>query len=155
MNFLCDEMLHALGRWLRAAGYDVVIAAQARPDHEILAQAIDEDRVLLTRDRSFPAAPTANSGQVLLLKSNGLEANVRELMQIIPVNWLLAPFTRCLECNTPLVAADHSAMARIPQEFRAVPGGNYYCPRCDKVYWNGGHAARMRQRLAGWQKVRT
>jgi uncharacterized protein len=26
LRFLCDEMLRGLGRWLRAAGYDTVIA---------------------------------------------------------------------------------------------------------------------------------
>jgi uncharacterized protein with PIN domain len=28
---LCDEMLKGLGRWLRAAGYDTVIAAAGFP----------------------------------------------------------------------------------------------------------------------------
>jgi hypothetical protein len=30
-RFLCDEMLHGLGRWLRAAGYDTVIAESGIP----------------------------------------------------------------------------------------------------------------------------
>jgi uncharacterized protein with PIN domain len=38
-GFLCDEMLRGLGRWLRAAGYDTVIAAGTVRTVAILATA--------------------------------------------------------------------------------------------------------------------
>jgi uncharacterized protein with PIN domain len=47
-RFLYDEMLKGLGRWLRAAGYDTVIAAGGLPDRVIAARCAEEDRVLLT-----------------------------------------------------------------------------------------------------------
>jgi hypothetical protein len=34
-RFLCDEMLVGLGRWLRIAGYDTVIAERGRNDREL------------------------------------------------------------------------------------------------------------------------
>ena len=38
MRLLCDEMLRGLGRWLRAAGHDVVIAS-GEPDRALLDRA--------------------------------------------------------------------------------------------------------------------
>jgi hypothetical protein len=50
-RFLCDEMLRRLGRWLRAAGYDAVIAAGGLPDRALAARCAKEDRILLSEDR--------------------------------------------------------------------------------------------------------
>ena len=46
-------MLQRLGRWLRAAGYDTLIARNAESDYELLRQALDEGRLLITRDREL------------------------------------------------------------------------------------------------------
>ena len=54
-RFLCDEMLRGLGRWLRAAGYDTVIAGGGIPDRALAARCAEEDRVLLTKDRQLAA----------------------------------------------------------------------------------------------------
>src|SRR6516164_5222909 len=47
-------MLKGLGRWLRATGYDTVIAAGGLPDRVIAARCAEEDRVLLTPRRTGP-----------------------------------------------------------------------------------------------------
>ena len=70
MKFLCDEMLANLARWLRAAGYDTLLAQQRASDRALLEQARTEDRWLLTRDHKlleFRAAP----GRVLRLRGAG------------------------------------------------------------------------------------
>ena len=48
---LCDEMLKGIGRWLRAAGYDVAIVDDGVHDDDLLARACAENRLLLTCDR--------------------------------------------------------------------------------------------------------
>ncbi len=53
MRFLCDEMLHGLGRWLRAAGYDSRIAEMGAADADLLRQALSEGRLLLSGDRKL------------------------------------------------------------------------------------------------------
>lgn len=151
MRFLCDEMLQLLGRWLRTAGYDTLIESQGRDDPDIIAQARREARILLTRDRQL--APLTTSDRVVVLQSNGLEANVRELCGKLPIDWLLAPFTRCRLCNTPLLPPPAATRARIPSEFQGETVGLRYCARCDKVFWSGGHVARMRRRMLAWQAI--
>jgi uncharacterized protein with PIN domain len=146
-TFLCDEMLQRLGRWLRVAGYDVVIANGGQSDYELLRQAIDEGRLLLTRDREMAKMRRARD-TVILLQADSLEACARELAERLPINWQWRPFSRCLQCNTPLTTATAEQRQAAPSD---VTPPVYYCPTCQQVFWDGSHAQRMREHLARWQ----
>ncbi len=149
MKLLCDEMLMRLGRWLRAAGHDTAIAGQGTPDRDIIAMARREGRLLITRDRKMMEHRHA-AACVCILAGNTLQECVRELTQRLAINWMHAPFSRCLLCNTPLVKADEEMFSRIPfHSCRAIDEA-YFCPDCGKPYWHGGHVRRMRARLAAW-----
>ena len=50
-RFLCDEMLGRLCRYLRAAGYDALLANGGRGDGELLRQCREEGRYFLTQDQ--------------------------------------------------------------------------------------------------------
>ena len=66
-RLLCDEMLRGLGRWLRAAGYDTVIAEGGLPDRALAKRCAKENRVLLTKDRSLAATVAGRAPVVLVL----------------------------------------------------------------------------------------
>ncbi len=151
MKFLCDEMLHGLARWLRAAGYDTEIAADARRDAALLARARAEERILLTRDRALAAA-AGGAVPALLLGEAGLDDTARHLSAVLGVDWQHAPFSRCLVDNAPLAAAPAEDWQRVPQRSRAGGGDLRSCPACGRLYWTGGHVRRMRERLAGWSR---
>ena len=85
-RFFCDEMLHRLGRWLRAAGYDTVLAAGGLPDRVLAARCAEEDRVLLTKDRHL-AAIVRRTAPVVLLPSNGIDEAARALRIALNVDW--------------------------------------------------------------------
>ena len=145
-RLLCDEMLARLGRWLRAAGYDTAIAAEGLGDAAILARARAETRRLLTRDRGL-----AVSGDgVLLLAETRLSEQAAELKRGLGIDWLAAPFTRCLLDNTPLRAAAAEEMPRLPEKARGLEGPVRLCPACGRLYWPGSHVRRMRARLELW-----
>lgn len=149
-RFLCDEMLHGLGRWLRAAGYDTAIAGPGLPDHQVLRQALDDNRVLLTCDRALAERRPAR-GRALALTASGLDAGAAELRRKLCVDWLHAPFTRCLLDNAPVRPADPAARSRLPAKARALPGPVTTCPVCARLYWPGSHARRMLARPSTWQ----
>jgi hypothetical protein len=140
-------MLSGLGRWLRAAGYDTDKAERGEHDRALLVLAEREGRVFLTRDGSIARLPTA--GAVWMLARGGLEAEARELTAR-GVDWLHAPFTRCLADNTPLAQAGPAELARMPRESRELPGPHRACPECGRVYWPGSHVRRMQATLARW-----
>ena len=150
-RFLCDEMLHGLGRWLRAAGYDTVIAKGGIPDRELATRCAGEDRVLLTKDRHL-AAIVAGTAQVVLIQGSGIDETARALRAALDIDWQHAPFTRCLVDNQLLEAAPLCSATRVPERSRAPGGPLRVCPECGRLYWPGGHVRRMQQRLATWQQ---
>lgn len=151
-RFLCDEMLARLGRWLRAAGYDTAIAEDGQPDRQLIEQAVHEHRILLTRDRKLAEFRHA-SECVAIITADRLDPQVRELGQMHPINWLLAPFSRCLVCNAPLVSADPARLAEVPPFSREHATVLLTCSGCGRLFWDGSHVRRMRKRLAGWQQA--
>ena len=75
---LGDEMLHGLGRWLRAAGYDTVIAVGGLSDSAVAACCIEDHRNLLTKDRRL-AATVIGAAPVVLLPGGGIDEAARAL----------------------------------------------------------------------------
>ncbi|MEZ0238824.1 MAG: DUF5615 family PIN-like protein [Methylophilaceae bacterium] len=144
MKLLCDEMLKGLARWLRTSGYDVAMEPDGRPDRQLVARALAEGRVLLTRDRFLLQIRDAMRVTVLL-EGNGVESCAREITRKLDIDWLLNPFTRCSLCNSPLIEAEPSP--QWPPDIHKA----YRCPCCNKFYWQGGHVERMRQKLECWQ----
>jgi uncharacterized protein with PIN domain len=150
MKLLCDEMLHRLGRWLRAAGYDTGIAAGGRPDRALVAHCAAEGRVLLTRDRHLAEIATARHVPVLRLSEATVGEQARTLRAALGIDWQYAPFTRCLVDNAPLGLAPPEMTAQVPPDSRAAGGPLRRCPECGRLYWPGGHVRRMQARLAEW-----
>ena len=154
MKFLCDEMLQRFGRWLRTAGYDTKIVNDGRDDHEILKLARKEDRILLTCDRALTEYRDADK-VVVLLETGSLDELAKQVSQKCQVNWQFQPFTRCTTCNTTLKEADDIQRKTIPDDVKQDFGVVYYCPSCNKVYWDGGHVQRMRTQLEKWHQQYT
>lgn len=151
MKFLCDHMLVRLGRWLRAAGYNTAIILDNSSDQEILNLALKEHRILLTRDRHF-LAMTKATPLLIFFKSNSLHQCIQELNEKTQLNWLYHPFSRCLICNTPLInEIPEKAFQDIPDDILEQGQPYWFCPHCQRVYWDGTHVKRMLSQLQAWQ----
>ena len=150
-RFLCDEMLQRLGSWLRAAGYDTRIARDGEDDYQLLRQAIEQGRFLITRDRELARHRRA-AGTVILLKADNLEDCAEALCEKLAINWLMAPFSRCMGCNTPLIDATPQQIQRLPLTKKDHIDAAFYCPTCRQVFWEGSHVKRMRQHLSDWAR---
>jgi uncharacterized protein with PIN domain len=148
LTFLCDHMLVRLGRWLRAAGYDTIIAEKTLSDPEILQEAIREDRYLITRDRHFLAMKD-KFDKIVWLEGNSVDECLKELSQKLPIDWMKDPFSRCLLCNAELVPAGPEKKNKIPERVQGQKEDFLYCPACDKIYWFGTHTDRMLAKLKG------
>lgn len=146
-------MLCRLGRWLRAAGYDTAIAEAGQPDRQLIEQALRESRILLTRDRKLAEIRQAREC-VEIIVGDRVDAQVRELSRLHAIDWLHAPFSRCLVCNAPLVAADPTRLDELPPFSREQATVLLTCSGCGKLFWDGSHVRRMRTRLESWQQMR-
>lgn len=152
MKLLCDEMLQALGRWLRTAGYDTWIADGGTADDVLLRIAEDERRILLTSDRALAAAASTRL-HALALPSDQLDVAAGVLRDRLGIDWLHRPFSRCLRCNAGLRPAAPDQIARLPVTTREGVGPFTACPSCGRIYWPGSHVRRMRTRLERWQRA--
>ncbi len=148
---LCDEMLTSLARWLRAAGHDAEVVARACPDRRLIDHCRTEQRVLLTRDRPLAEA-AARVVPTLLLPCEDLDEQAIFLAEKLKLDWLAAPFSRCMVDNALLHTAEEGDLDRVPAP--AKPNGPLMkCPVCARIYWHGGHALRMLARLRRWRET--
>lgn len=154
MRFLCDHMLCKVGKWLRAAGHDTKIVESGMKDRQILILALEENRLLLTRDRHFLEMKEAHE-ILIFLSANSTEACIQELNEKIKMDWLYSPFSRCLLCNTLLEEPDeYNILEKVPLEVRQQAQPFWYCSQCEKVYWEGSHTEHMLNQLHKWQEGR-
>ncbi len=134
-KFLCDQMCAELGRWLRAAGYDTVIVDVSMDDRAIFQRAVEEKRLLLTRDRYFKELDPKGE-TVVFLEGEEIDDWAEQLRER-GVDWLYRPFTRCLVCNSVF-------------EKRGLE--RWYCPICEQEFWLGSHTESMHRQLSRWNR---
>ena len=143
-------MLASLARWLRAAGYDTLLADSGTSDRSVLDACRIEGRTLVTRDRHL-ASHAGAAVSVLWLADNGLDSQAAALAATLGIDWMRAPFTRCLLDNHPLREATEAERESTPERARCLPGPFRVCPDCGRLYWPGSHVRRMQARLVQWQ----
>lgn len=144
-RFLADAMLARLARWLRVLGYDAAWEAETA-DADLVRRAVDERRLLLTRDRRLPDDWAVDN--VLLLRGDDPLEQLREVVARLRLPWRERLFTRCTHCNLALrPAAPHEEAERLPDSVRRAGRARSLCPGCGRLYWEGGHVERMRRSL--------
>lgn len=149
-RFICDGMLGQLCRYLRAAGYDTLFDNNGDPDRDLLRQCHEQGRYFLTCDQLIIEHKAA-LGVALILPHGDLDQLAAIVGKHFQLDWLSRAFTRCMEDNTLLLAADAAALLRIPQDVYHSGGLFSYCPVCKRVYWQGSHYKRLHARLVQWQ----
>ena len=151
-RFLCDEMLGRLCRYLRAAGYDALLAQGGANDAELLRQCHAEGRYFLTQDQLVREHKAAR-GVALILPHGDLDRLAVLTAAHFKLEWLSHAFTRCLLDNTLLVRADAAALEHVPPDVLKEDEPPYRCPGCGRVYWRGSHYRRMCAKLTQWQNT--
>jgi len=139
VRLLADAMLGKLAKWLRLLGYDTAYNP-AWDDAAIVRLARAEGRVILTRDRELAAR---RGVRALLLVSDQLEEQMAQIMNELHLPPAEAG-TRCSICNAPLEPiAKPDVEGRVPPYVFRTQEVFHRCPQCDRIYWPGGHWARM------------
>jgi uncharacterized protein with PIN domain/DNA-directed RNA polymerase subunit RPC12/RpoP len=142
IKFFADVNVAQLVRWLRAIGIDTWWE-DAISDADLVRRAIRENRFVLTLDKRL--LKEWRTDNVLLLTS---ERPLEQFAQVVEHFKLKLPaqfFTRCLVCNSILRGAiDEEIAANVPPRVRENNELFYYCPNCEKIYWEGSHTERMR-----------
>lgn len=141
-RFVADGHLGKLARHLRMAGFDT-LWSNDWDDDEIVQLSRVQRRTILTRDKAMLRRNDVERGY--FVRAVESEAQLAEVLRALQLEGLLAPFTRCRECNTPLEDIAKASVAdRLPEKVRGLYDSFKRCPGCERVYWEGSHFERMK-----------
>ena len=140
-RFVLDVHLGTLTRRLRLLGFDCWYRCDA-DDRQLAAVAVDQQRILLTRDRGLLMRRVIVHGYGP--RSDDPEQQALEVLRRYDLGGSLAPFTRCVTCNGLLHRAELAEVVddlppRTRGEFRQFAR----CTDCGQVYWPGSHVRAM------------
>jgi len=147
-RFIVDTNAGKLARWLRMMGYDTLFINEI-DDAGLIAIGLKENRVLLTKDTQITMRRVVTSGRLkaLLIKDDDSKAQVRYVVEAMRLN-RNRQFTRCLECNEPLVPRSKEEVQELVPPYVFKTQSQFVeCPCCHRIYWRGTHWQRMRQEL--------
>ena len=121
--------------------------SQGIEDRELIRIAVEQNRILLTRDTRIAAEP--GEAKCLFVESDNW---IEQLKQILSAFHLeVSPeklFTRCLLCNSPLSPIPKEAVGeRVPPFVFRTQQEFVRCPTCDKIYWQGTHVSHVLEKL--------
>lgn len=145
-RFVIDTHLGKLARHLRLAGFDC-LWRNDYADEQIVALAVAEQRIVLTRDCNLLKRRAVVCGH--FVRAIEAEAQLAEVIRVFQLEAMLRPFSRCRECNVELEDVAKAAVAgRLPQKVRDFYSRFRRCPGCDRIYWEGTHFDRLQRMLS-------
>ncbi|GAB4336468.1 MAG: hypothetical protein Kow0089_06720 [Desulfobulbaceae bacterium] len=144
---MVDINVGRLARYLRAAGFDVLYNPGWH-DRDIARFMMRERRILLTRDKGLLMRKQVIFGRYV--RAEKPVDQLEEIVELLGLRDRVAPFTRCLECNLPLVPVAKEEVDHLLEPLTR----KYYttfsrCDGCGRIYWPGSHTEKMRRLLAG------
>lgn len=144
--FILDVHLGKLARLLRMLGFDALYRNDYK-DSEIAYLAVQQQRILLTRDREL----WQKTPKHLACFISGTDP-LRQLQEVLTRYNLvnrIEPFHRCLNCNAPLQPVDkQTILHRLEPKTKRYYHEFYQCSQCGKIYWKGSHYDRMKAFIA-------
>jgi uncharacterized protein len=148
-RFIADRMLGTLTRYLRFMGYDTTSAnglaeGNAKEDTLLLDMAMQEHRVLLTRDAELARR---GKNQAVFIRSEDVIGQVQQLIDTGLIERRLT-MSRCSLCNTVLRDARAEEISGADYAPRDREGLSFFwCDHCRKLYWNGSHGKQLEERI--------
>jgi len=130
-------------------GYDSVFF-DGRNDSQMVAMALAEDRVILTRDTQIMKRGVVTSGRLkaVLINSDKPESQLRQVIDTLNLDCQFRPFTLCLECNQLLEERIKAEVKdRVPPYVFRTQHQYVECPACHRIYWRGTHWVAMTQKI--------
>ena len=145
--FVVDVNLGRLARLLRLLGFDALFS-NAYADDEIVRISEEQERIALTRDRRLLFAKAVAHGY--WVRSVWPRRQVDEVVRRFDLAGLVRPFSRCADCNGLIEpVAKEQVEARLEPKTKKYFDRFHRCRACGKVYWEGSHVDRLRDRFKG------
>ena len=157
MKFLVDAMLGRLARFLRIFGYDTIYANDLEKEYGIapisddmlLEHALQEGRIIITRDHQFHKKAGDNS---IYLTGEGIYNYLDQLKQKFNLDFNFSMnLARCSVCNSLLDKINNKEQIRqqVNDSTYQFHETFYQChnPSCRKIFWRGSHIQKILEGL--------
>lgn len=135
-------------------GYDTLFFDGIN-DSRMIATALAEGRVILTRDTQIMRRRVVTSGRLkaILIKGDEPELQMRQVIDALNLDCQFRPFTICLECNQPLEERSKQQVKDLVPPYVFQTQSQYMaCPACHRIYWRGTHWQAMTKKLKKFMK---
>lgn len=147
-RFILDVNLGKLAKRMRLLGFDSLYRNDYR-DADIVNVAVNEQRIVLTRDRRLLHVKQISHGY--WVRAVDVKSQVDEVLRRFDLYGEICPFARCLVCNGVLVpVAKADILEHLEPKTRLYYEVFQQCADCHRIYWEGSHMEKMRQRFAGF-----
>lgn len=147
-RFIMDVNLGKLAKHMRLLGFDSLYRNDYQ-DAEVVNIAVNEQRIVLTRDRRLLYIKNISHGY--WVRAVDVKSQVDEVLRRFDLYGSIQPFARCLVCNGVLSSvAKADILDRLKPRTRLYYEVFYQCTDCQRIYWEGSHMEDMRQRYAGF-----
>jgi uncharacterized protein with PIN domain len=145
MKFFCDVMLGKLAKYLRLLGFDTRYQNRIAED-DLIATARRENRIILTRKVKWKGMES-----IIFINFDSPREQLRFLLGKLNLKGEMKPFSRCLVCNTELVAVSKEEVkGKVPYFILKTQERFSQCPTCQRIYWSGSHRERMEEFLTSF-----
>jgi len=148
LKFIADGMLGKLTRWLRMLGHDVKYSNNF-DDAQLIMIAKKERRTLLTRDLELYQQAIAKGVNAFYLEGKTEAEKLASLAQRFKIELDIDMTTsRCSKCNTKVRPISKEKVTNKVEESTFSYYNDFWeCPKCEQIYWQGAHWARIRKTL--------
>lgn len=139
--FILDAHLGKLAKYLRMLGFDTLYKNDFEDD-KIIEIANNENRIILTRDKTLLKSSNVDHGYYV----RSIE-NHNQLIEVVKKFNLysnMKSFARCTTCNDLLILKSKKEVQhKIDEKTYRIYNEFFFCPTCNKVFWKGSHFKNM------------
>lgn len=147
-RFLCDVMVEGLAKQLRCVGIDAATPSVKKAEpRQLIEQAQEERRILLTRDIKILRRHINPSNQAYRVKNLAKQEQLHEVIKIF--NLKICEYqlmSRCIKCNGRFIekslttneAVAAATSEQVIPEFLLDRDLEFWqCSHCRQIYWEG------------------
>lgn len=143
IRFIVDVNLGKLAQKLRLLGFDTLFKNDYN-DNDIVADAIKERRIILTRDIGILKRRAVTHGY--FIRNDNPKKQLTEVIERLQLHNNFRPFSRCSVCNSKMKLVDKSKVRdKLHSDTLEMYDEFWQCTGCEKVYWEGSHYDRIRE----------
>jgi len=146
--FVLDVHLGKLARMMRLLGFDCLYRNDY-DDPEIVDISVQQNRIILTRDRHLLQAGAVTRGY--WVRSNAVDGQVGEVLRRFDLFSRIRSFRRCLLCNGAMEGVRKEDILQHLEPKTILYYNTFFrCRQCGRIYWKGTHFDALETRVERW-----